>query len=143
MHFQYSNSIGKIPILHITLLTNAVPINNPLIVTLDFNYVVGAAIQLTVSNIDTSGIFDYYNLAVIKTINNITSVELVGTYQIERHCSDTVTYTGQNQTQIRLTPDDIFEKFAIYDQADDVTTVQDILVWSGLTNEERVSLARR
>jgi hypothetical protein len=134
---QYANALGE-PYTSFYSITNPLPIADPLRVTLNFDYATGAAIQLQISNIDTSGIFDYYNLAAIRTTNNITSVELVGTYQIER-ATQQVTYTGQNKTQIKLTADDIFEKFAAYDKADDVTAVQDILIWSGLTTEERIS----
>jgi hypothetical protein len=134
---QYCNAIGD-PYTSYYSVTNPIPINDPNKVTLNFNYTVGAAIRLIISNIDITGVFDYYNIAVIKTINNISSVDLVGTYQIER-TNQEVIYTGQNVETIKLTPDDIFEKFLILEKADDVTAVQDILIWSNLTSPERIS----
>ena len=119
-------------------ITNPVSIANTQVTTPDFNYSVNKAIRLNISNLETAGYFQYYNLAVIKTVNGIESVELVGTYYIDS-TSTQYTYSGQNQTQIKLSLNDIFEKFPYYDVAEDVTSVQDILVWDGLTSNDRVN----
>ena len=50
-----------------------------------------------------------------------------------------VTYTGQDPSPIKLAITDIFEKFPYYDVAQDVTAVQDILVWDNLTSAERIN----
>ena len=63
----------------------------------------------SINNLDVTGQWQYFNLAVIKTVNAISSVELAGTYFIDQ-ASRNITYTGQNVTQIRLTINDIFEK---------------------------------
>ncbi len=118
-------------------VTNPTPISNFDITSAEFNYPVNKSIRLNISNLEIGGYYEYYNLAVIKTVNGITSVELVGTYFINS-VSDQVTYTGQNQTQIRLSLNDIFEKFPYYDIAQDVTSVQDILVWDQLTTNKRI-----
>jgi len=120
-------------------VTNPTPISNPDLTTMDFNYTVGRSIQVDIKHLDLTGYFEYYNLAVIKTINNITSVELIGTYFIDS-ATKQITYTGQNQTQIRLTVDDIFEKYPYYDIADDLAAVQDVLVWKGLTTIDKMNL---
>jgi hypothetical protein len=122
-------------------VTNPTPIADPQITTPNFNYQVGRSIELTISNLDVTGQWQYYNLAVIKTINAITSVELVGTYFIDE-ISTTLTYTGQNQEQIRLTLQDIFEKFPYYEIAQDLTTVRDVLVWDQLTSIDKVNYQR-
>lgn len=119
-------------------VTNPTPIADPALTTPNFNYQVGKSIILSISNIDTTGYYRYYNVAVIKTINNITSVELVGTYFIN-NSTDEAIYTGQNVTNIRLTINDIFEKFPYYDIAQDLTSVQDILVWDNLTSIDRIN----
>ena len=119
-------------------VTNPVSISNVQVTTADFNYTVNRSIRLNISNLETTGYFDYYNLAVIKTVNGIESVELVGTYYIDSVATQ-YTYSGQNQTQIKLSLNDIFEKFPYYDVAEDVTSVQDILVWDGLTSNDRVN----
>ena len=82
--------------------------------------------------------FQYFNIAVIKTVNDISSVELVGTYAIEGS-TRTITYTGQNQTPIILSLNDIYEKYPYYDIAQDLTSVQDYLVWDNLTSIERIN----
>lgn len=119
-------------------VTNPTPIADPQITTPAFDYVVGRAIELQISNLDVSGQWQYFNLAVIKTINGSSSVELVGTYFIDQPVK-TITYNGQNQAQISLSLADIFEKFPYYDIAQDLTTVRDILVWDQLTSIDRVN----
>lgn len=134
---QYSNVTGDGYTSYYSV-TDPLPLFDPSKVTQDFNFPVGKSINLVIKRIDTTGYFDYFNLAVIKTINNITSVDLVGTYQITGSMKN-VSYTGQNKEEIRLTVDDIFEKFPIYDVAQDITTAQDILIWDQLTTQERIS----
>jgi hypothetical protein len=134
---QYTDVIGS-PYTSYYSVTNPTPIADPSLTTPNFNYPVGKAIELTVSNLDLTGLFKYFNLAVIKTINGITSVELVGVYFIDGD-SQVITYSGQSKTDIRLTVDDIFEKFPYYGVAQDVTAVRDVLVWDQLTSAERLS----
>ena len=65
---------------------------------------------MNINNLDITGYFQYYNLAVIKTINDISSVQLIGTYFIDG-TSTQITYTGQDVTSIPLAIADIFEKY--------------------------------
>jgi len=134
---QYCDANGN-PYTSYYSITNPTPIFDPAKTTLNFNYTVGRSIVVNVSNLDISGLFEYFNIAVIKTVNAISSVELIGTYFIN-NVSRQIVYTGQNVTQIRLTINDIFEKFPYYDVAEDLTTVQDILVWDGLTSIDRIN----
>ena len=106
--------------------------------TPNFDYSVGESIVLNITNLDVTGYFQYFNLAVIKTINNGTNVELVGTYNIQEK-STSITYTGQNVTQIPLSLADVLEKFPYYDIAQDVTNIQDIIVWDNLTSIDRIN----
>ena len=137
---QYTNSVG-IGYTSYYSITNPLPIANPDITTLNFDYVVGKSIRVDIGNLDLTGYFEYYNLAVIKTINSITSVELIGTYFIDGQ-STSVTYTGQSKTDIRLSINDVFEKFPYYDIADDLAAVQDVLVWKGLKTNDRTSFQK-
>ena len=134
---QYSDAAGN-PYTSYYSVTNPTPIADPFVTTVNYNYTVGKSIILNMTGLDTTGQYQYFNLAVIKTINGITSVELVGTYFIEE-ANDRITYTGQNKTQIRLTINDIFEKFPYYDIAQDITSVQDVLVWDNLTSIDRIN----
>jgi len=134
---QYSDPQGN-PYTSYYSVTNPTPIADEFITSVNFNYPVGKSIILNVSNLEDTGLYQYFNLAVIKTINGITSVELAGTYYID-NLQKQITYTGQNVTQIRLTVNDIFEKFPYYDIAQDLTNVQDILVWDNLTSIDRIN----
>jgi len=134
---QYSDSSSN-PYTSYYSITNPTPIADISIITPNFNYNVGKSIIINISNIDDSGQFQYFNLAVIKTINNIASVELIGTYFIDSLIK-TITYTGQQKELIRLSINDIFEKYPYYDVAEGVTAVQDVLVWEGLTTIDRIN----
>ena len=134
---QYANLLGEAYTSYYSV-TNPLPIFDPTRLTQDFNFPVGKSINVNITNIDITGFYDYFNLAVIKTINNITSVELMGTYKIVSP-TQLITYTGQNKTQIRLTVDDVFQKYPRWDEAGDITSVQDILIWSDLTTTERLN----
>jgi len=134
---QYANLLGE-AYTSFYSVTNPLPIFDPNKITQDFNYTVGKSIDVNITNIDQTGFYDYFNLAVVKTVNNISSVELVGTYKIVGG-QQLITYTGQNKEQIRLTIDDVFQKYPIYDKAGDITSVQDILIWGDLTTTQRLN----
>jgi hypothetical protein len=134
---QYSDPSGN-PYTSYYSVTNPTPIADIALATVNFNYQVGKSIILDIGNLDVTGQFQYFNLAVIKTINNISAVELVGTYFIEE-ANNRITYTGQVVDSIRLSINDIFEKFPYYEIADDLTAVQDVLVWKGLTSIDRTN----
>lgn len=132
---QYSDPSGN-PFTSYYSVTNPTPIADEFTTDINFNYPVGKSIVLDISNLETSGQFEYFNLAVIKTINAISSVELVGTYFID-NTSKQITYTGQSIGN--LSTNDIFEKFPYYEIAQGVTAVQDVLVWDQLTSIDRVN----
>jgi len=134
---QYSDASGNAYTSYYSI-TNPTPIANPQLTTPNFNYQVGKSIRVNISNLDATGQFQYFNLAVIKTVNDITSVELAGTFYIN-NAEMQITYTGQNVTNIRLAIGDIFEKFPYYEIAQDLTTVQDVLVWDNLTSIDRIN----
>ena len=134
---QYANAQGSGYTSYYSV-TNPTPIANPQLTTIDFNYQVGRSIVLNIKDLDITGYFQYYNLAVIKTINDISSVQLVGTYFIDG-VTRQITYTGQDVTAIPLAIADIFEKYPYYEIAQDLTAVRDILVWDNLTSIDRIN----
>jgi uncharacterized protein (TIGR02145 family) len=134
---QYADASGN-PYTSYYSVTNPTPIADTQLTTPNFNYNVGKSVILEISNLDSTGQFQYYNLAVIKTVNAISSVELAGTYFINNPV-EKLTYTGQNVTNIRLAISDIFEKQPYYEVANDLTSAQDILIWSDLTSVSRVN----
>lgn len=132
---QYSDPAGN-PFTSYYSVTNPTPIADEFITTVNFNYPVGKSIVINVSNLDTSGQFEYFNLAVIKTINGVSSVDLVGTYFVDDY-NKQIIYTGQ--MTILLDIADIFEKFPFYEIAQDLTAVQDVLVWDQVTSIDRIN----
>jgi hypothetical protein len=134
---QYSDAAGNAFTSYYSI-TNPTPIADPFLTTINYNYTVGKSVVIDIKDLDVTGQYQYYNLAVISTVNAITSVQLVGTFFIE-NSYDQVIYTGQNVDNIRLTILDIFEKYPYYDIAQDVTAVQDILVWDNLTSIDRIN----
>jgi len=134
---QYADAAGS-DLTSYYSVTNPTPIADPLITSVNFNYPVGKSIEVKVSNLDLTGQYNYFNLAVIKTINEGTTVELVGTYNITE-AEEIITYTGADQNPIQLSIADIFEKYPYYDVAQDLTSVQDTLIWSNLTSVDRIN----
>jgi hypothetical protein len=132
---QYSDPAGN-PFTSYYSITNPTPIADKFIITPNFNYPVGKSIVVNVDNLDTTGQFEYFNLAVIKTINGVSSVDLVGTYFID-NSNRQITYTGQSTIILDIA--DIFEKFPFYEIAQDLTAVQDVLVWDQLTSIDRIN----
>jgi hypothetical protein len=137
---QYSDEVSN-PFTSVYSITNPTPIADVQIVTNNFNYNVGKSVIVNISNLDITGQFEYFNLIVIKTVNNIPSAELIGTYFINNE-NKNITYSGQNNTQIKLAMIDVFEKQNYYELADDITMVQDILVWKGLTTVDRINFQK-
>lgn len=135
----YGNSLGEIysPFFNVT---NPISIRDIDRVTPDFNLPTSKAIRVKVENLDTSGVYDYFNLVVLENINGITTPKLVGTYPIASESYD-ILYTGQVQTNqsIQLSLEQIFQKYQYYDLADGVTTSDDRVIWYGLTEKERIN----
>jgi hypothetical protein len=134
---QYSDSSG-VGYTSYYSVTNPVSIFDPAKITLDFNYNVGKSIELEISNLDITGLYEHLNVAIIKTINNTTSVELLGTFDITNN-SIKVVYSGESKTDIKLSTEDIFAKYDFYSSAGDITVAQDTLILSQLTTNQRVS----
>ena len=134
---QYCNASGDAYTSYYSI-TNPTSIANTEVTTPDFQYSVGKSIVININNIDITGYFQYFNITIIKTINGGTSVELMGTYNIQDK-DRTITYTGQALTNIPLSLPDILEKFPYYEIAQDLTNVQDVIVWDNLTSIDRIN----
>lgn len=134
---QYANALGE-PYTSFYSVTNPFSLHDNTQATQNFDFPVNKALAVTIENIDVTGVYDYINIAVIKTINNISSVELVDTFQIVGS-SHRFTYTGQGKSDIRLSIDDIFQRYELFDSPNDLTSVQDVLILRDLKTEERIS----
>lgn len=118
-------------------VTNPVSIFNNGVISPNFNDPTNKSISLSLDKLDTTGLYDYFNLAVIKTINGISTVDFVGTFNIQQEIF-TFTYTGNEQSNanIKLSITDIMEQFEYYDTASMLCQVDNQLVWGGLTKED-------
>lgn len=135
--FQYSNSLGD-GLTSFYSITNPVSIFDYNRITNNFDLDSTKAIELYLSNIDTSGLYDYFNLVVLETVNLITTPKLVGTYTISDKVFRT-TYTGNTKTNINLTMQDIFDRYPYYDIAKDITSSDDTLLYSNLSNSSKIN----
>lgn len=108
--------------------------------TLDTNLLTNQAIEVDISQLDTTGLYSYFNLVVIKTINATATPEYLGTYHIQTS-TYSHTYTGLEQSGINIpiTMTEIMEQFEYYDIAGTLCQVDDVLVWGDLIKEEDIS----
>jgi hypothetical protein len=134
--FQYANSFGEGYSSYYNA-TNAGGVFDDK-VTPNFDEQTTKSITIRIENIDTTGLYDYFNLVVIETINNIPSPKLVGTFAITGKTFD-YNYTGNTQTKIQLSIEDIFEKFPYYDHADGVTSAANSLIWYNLSQSQDIN----
>lgn len=132
---EYSNSLGE-SYTSMYGFTNPIGIFDKNKVSMSFDLPTSQAIELTITGLDTSGLFDYFNLIVIKTINGITTPYRVKTEPIIGDTYNTI-YTGDDPSEIRLSSADVFDRFPYYDLAEDVTSSDDTLVWSNLKTKQK------
>lgn len=132
----YSNANGD-EFTNYTALTNPTSIFERKI-TIDTGYLTDKAISLQINNLDTS--YNYFNLVVVKTVNNTSSAFLVGTFRVSSDNFSYV-YTGNNNTkEERIDLDILLKKNPIYPIAKGVTKSNDILFWYGLTEQRQLNL---
>lgn len=118
--------------------TNPIPIRTRDL-TFETNYVTDRAIGLQINNLDPIGPFQFYTLAVAKTIDAVTSFYIVGTFPITQ---TRVTYTGNEEDEIKITIGDIFQRVPFYKTASSVTSANKMLFWAGLTEYPKLNLQR-
>ena len=134
---QYANSLGE-SYTSFYNVTNPISINQTERTTPDFDLATSKAIRVKVTGLDTSGVFDYFNLVVVETINGISTPKLVGTYPITSEEYD-ILYTGDTSTAIQLTPEQLFQRFQYYNVAKGVTQSDDRIIWYGLKEAKKVN----
>lgn len=127
---QYANSLGE-SYTSFYNVTNPISINQVDRATQDFDLPTSKSIRVKVTGLDTSGVFDYFNLVVIETINAISTPKLIGTYPIASEEYD-ILYDGQTNQSIQLSSEELFQKFQHYDIAEGVTQSDDRIIWYNL-----------
>lgn len=105
----YSNKVGDTLTKYFSI-TNPTPIIDLGKVETDFGQASNKSIKLSLSNLDIER-YSFYNLYVIKTVRNVTSVELIETLPTT---SDIYVYTGDNKTQIKIPVQEVFADFPFY-----------------------------
>lgn len=117
-------------------VTNPIPLYNlPIINNTRTDYPIAKSIKLRISNLNTD--FKYFNLVVIKTINNVSSVYLINTFNIRTNNFEYI-YTGVDKNlKSDLTLDDILGKKPIYNKAKITTESTGYLFLTNL-EEDRV-----
>jgi hypothetical protein len=101
-----------------------------------FDFPTGKSIQIMLDKLDRQ--YKYFNIAVIKNIDNVTSFEVCGTFSIT---SDqfTYVYTGDNKTPRLLTTDEIYFKAPYYLKAQTLETQNQLLMLGNLTTDEELN----
>lgn len=101
------------------------------------NNVTNKALHFSISNLKSSGLFQYYNIVIAQTIDSFTEFILVGTFSTTQH---TYTYTGFEKAPIKLAPTEVFFKRPYYQLAKGVTTANDYLFFSGVKEYKLLNL---
>lgn len=130
---QYANSLGE-GYTSFYNVTNPISITEPDRATPDFNLPTSKSIRVKIKNLDTSGVFDYFNLVVVETVNAISTPKLVGTYPIANEEYD-ILYTGDTVTNIQISIEELFQKFQHYTIAEGVTQSDDRIIWYNLKQQ--------
>lgn len=130
---QYSDAFGD-GYTSFYSVTNPVGIFND-VISPNFNSKTTKAISISIDNLDTTSLYDWFNIAVIQTVNNIPTVKNIGTFSINGSHYD-YTYTGAENSKVTLTIADIFEKYPYYDIAQDIFEVDNVLGWANMIKSE-------
>lgn len=134
---QYANSFGD-GYTSFYGKTNPIGIFEPK-VTSDFDLPTSKAIKIAVSDLDTTGLYDYFNLVVVKIINNTPTAELVGTFPLVESTFN-YTYTGSQAVDSTVNFEDVFAEADYYDLAQDVFSVGNVLGWANMSKYEDENL---
>jgi hypothetical protein len=118
--------------------TNPIPIRTK-DVTFETDYITDKAISLRIENLDPAGPFQFYKLAVAKTINSFTEYTEVGVFPVTQ---TKYAYTGHNKAEVKLTVDDIFQRVPYYKSAGHVTSSNNILYWAAVKEYPKLNLQR-
>lgn len=118
--------------------TNPIPVRTQ-DVALITNYKTDRSIVLNIDNLDFTSPFQYYNLVVAKTIDNVTSFYLVGTFPVTQN---KFVYTGNNPSEIVLTESDVLVGYPYYTGGDTVGQSNGILYWANVNETIKANFQR-
>jgi hypothetical protein len=132
---QYCDANGS-PLTIFHSLTNPIPVSDPNVIRPDLDYSVNKGFEITISNLDTTGIYKYFQVIVVRTVSVGKLYEIVGVYGITGR-EQKIVYNGNYIRQ--TTSDELTQKFLRVEKANDLTVSDDILIWVGLTTYKRRS----
>jgi len=120
-------------------VSNPTPLyNQAIVVNTNTAYPIAKSFKLQITNLNTD--FEYFNLAVLKTINNITSVFLVETFDIKSTLFEYI-YTGIDKNlQADLSIDEIIGKRPHYNKAKITAESNGYLFMANLEEERVINL---
>lgn len=101
------------------------------------NYDTGKAINIEITNFEKVGRYQYINIAVIKTINGVTTIERIATLPISKKVS--YTYTGNNKA-VSLDEVSIYQIYPFYRSSKGVTKANNMLFKHGVKEFEKFNL---
>lgn len=115
-------------------VTNPIPLfDKP--ITIPTDYPVAKSFKLQITNLNTD--FKYFNLSVIKTINNVSTPYLIETFDINGSSFEYI-YTGNDKNiQQNLSLDDILSKRPYYNKAKLITESNGYSIM-GILEEDRI-----
>lgn len=123
----YSDVLGN-ELTSYSPATNPIPVFDKFITTVT-NYVTNKALKFNINNLDQTGLYEYYNLVIVETIDNFTEFKLIGTFPTT---STNHVYTGNDAILKKLDAGDVFFKRPYYKSAKSITKSNDYLFFSGL-----------
>jgi hypothetical protein len=118
-------------------VTNPTPLfDQP--ITVNTDYTVYKSFKLEITNLNTD--FKYFNLVVLKTINNVTTPQLVETFEVNSS-NFTYVYTGVDKNiQQDLALDEILVKRPLYNKAKLTTESNGYLILTSLEEPRILNL---
>lgn len=119
--------------------TNQIPLFTRAI-TFDTDYRTDRSIAIRVTGIDeTISPYEFFNIAVAKTINGITSFEFLGTYPITQK---TIIYSGAEKSLIDLDSGEIFAQKTFYGSANYIAKSNSFLFFGDLEETKKLNIQR-
>lgn len=101
-----------------------------------FDFETGKAIKIVLDNLDVQ--YRYFNIAVQKNIDGVSSFEVCGTFNLTAP-EYTYVYTGNDKTPRLLTTDEIYFKAPYYNKAATLETQNQTLMLGNLTTSEELN----
>ncbi len=136
---SYSDKSGN-PLTNYFPATQPIPVFNKY-TTVVTNYQTDQAITLKINNIENQT-FLYYNLVVAETIDSFTEFKHVGTFPVSYSTVDNYTYTGNDESLVKLTAIDVLFRRPYYSTAKSITKSNNYLFFGGLKEYKQLNLQR-